>query len=217
MAFDEVRLPTEMEYGVSGGTGFSTAVFKSKSGYEQRVAVWSQGLGQWRVGYGLQDETERRALLSFFHAREGRLRGFRFRDWADYQVVGVAAAPAEPYASGVLRNTVTGLYEGDGSTTTFQAARAFTSGAQTHYKDVLKPEAGSEQAYVNGSPVGSTMDDETGIFTISPAPGAGLSTTWDGDFDKPVRLDDDLIEIEVEYFERYSWRGVRIIELRDIA
>ena len=126
MAFDEVRLPVEIEYGASGGAKFNTTVFQSKAGNEQRVAAWANRLGEWKVGFGLQDDDLRNDLITFFHARQGKFRGFRFRDWSDYKH-DMTSSPA-----------VMAFATGDVTVGPFQIAKTYSSGGESHVRDIAK-------------------------------------------------------------------------------
>jgi len=92
MAFDEVRLSQEVERGASGGPGFKTRVSTLESGFEKRNEDWAQARGRWDIAYGVQDldeslaEQTLREINAFFSARRGRLRGFRFKDFFDFEI-----------------------------------------------------------------------------------------------------------------------------------
>src|ERR1041385_2106627 len=84
MSFDEVLFPPNISKGATGGEVFSTVVVVAGSGAEQRIGQWAKA----RLRYDVAHATRSRALAgevrSFFLARAGRLRGFRFKDWLDY-------------------------------------------------------------------------------------------------------------------------------------
>jgi uncharacterized protein (TIGR02217 family) len=62
------------------------------------------------------------AVVAFFEARNGRLYGFRWKDWGDYKSCLPSGAPT-------ATDRVIGT--GDGTTTAFQLVKAYSSGAQT--------------------------------------------------------------------------------------
>ncbi len=107
MAFDEVRLPDDIERGALGGPRFKTSVIALKSGFEKRNANWEQTRADWDIGYGLRRKSQFKATLKFFYSRFGRERGFRFKDWLDFE----------------LDRQSIGLT--DGSTATFQIFRKY--------------------------------------------------------------------------------------------
>jgi uncharacterized protein (TIGR02217 family) len=93
-----------------------------------------------------------------------------------------------------LRNTVTGLNEGDGSTTTFQLQYAVSltydigvGSASTDAVDVNYPISGTVVAYKNGvSATLSNVNLTTGVVTFTTAPGNGVVTTADYERAIPV-------------------------------
>jgi uncharacterized protein (TIGR02217 family) len=128
-------------------------------------------------------------IVAFFHARNGRARGFRFKDWADYK------APA------ALTNGTQGLMSpatGDGANAIFQLQKSYSSGGQTYLRKITKPIAVGLLAYKNGVSAAYTLDTATGLLTFTSAPGAGVVVTWDGQFDVPARFDIDKLDIQTE-------------------
>ena len=76
------------------------------------------------------------AVIAFFEARNGRLRGFRWKDWADYKSCLPSAA---------ITAFDQPLGTGDGTTASFQLKKLYTSGGQTWSRTILKPVAGTVQ------------------------------------------------------------------------
>lgn len=135
MAFDNVRLPEDIERGARGGPAFRTSIVTLASGHEQRDGKWSQSKHSWDIGYGLLErddggisETYYFQIVEFFYARRGRLRGFRFKDWTDYQINDQEIAT------------------GDDSETQFQIVKRYSSGGITHERTIRKPVAGTVSA-----------------------------------------------------------------------
>ncbi len=290
MSFDEIRLPVEIEYGASGGAKFRTTIFQSKAGNEQRVSAWENRLGEWRIGYGLQDDDLRGDLITFFHARRGRFRGFRFRDWSDYKH-DMTSSPA-----------VMAFATGDVTVGPFQITKTYDDGVEIYTRPIAKLAApiilstlGTGSAYTlgdlddysldlntglvtflnsfteddvtvstHGSPTGittvgahslatgdsvymeggagaqaSVLNGERAIVTVTGAnsftvpldttggsitgldvhapPHTEESIRWTGEFDVPVRLDEDLLKVELEFHQLSNWRGIRIVETREIS
>lgn len=289
MAFDEVRLPVEIEYGAEGGAKFRTTIFQSKAGNEQRVSAWANRLGEWRVGYGLQDDDLRTDLITFFHARRGKFRGFRFRDWSDYKHDMTSSPAAMDFATG------------DNTVGPYQIAKTYSSGGEDYVRTIAKLvapvvvtiEGSAAVAYTAVDTVDYTLDLDTGLLTwenafdeddVTVTPGSptniltsgahGLASgdsvylegatggqsallngtrfivtlvdpnnftvavdttgaaitgldvhvnpdaeetlSWTGEFDVPVRLDEDLMKIELEFHQLSNWRGIRVVETREI-
>lgn len=194
--FDEVQFPTDISQGAKGGPSFRTTVSITGSGTEQRVAQWNNPLYKWEVNHALKSITAAQTLLSFFYARMGRARGFRFKDWNDYQVAGEASVFI--------------------TTTTFQIVRRYTSGAVTMVRNIKKPVTGSisltDNLGATVNPALYTVDTTTGIITFGVAPSYVPNVTCQ--FDVPVRFDTDempLIQSDVTYRD---WPSILIVEVR---
>lgn len=218
MAFAEVRLPTDLAYGASGGPMFNTAIFTMTSGYEKRNRNWSAARHKYDLGYGQKTETQIQAIQNFFYARSGKAFGFRLKDWNDYKL------PRQ-----VIGTT-------DGSTTQFQVIKTYTSGSASYDRDIYKIVADVDadeytfSCWIAGSPVtvveGSSpaasevaIDRNTGLLTLDSAFYAvsGDDVEVQCEFDVPVRFDTDHLDITVDSFNNYSWNAIPVIEIRDIV
>ena len=229
MAFDEVQFPTSQDWGFTGGPKFKTTVFISKGGHEQRNEDWSTTRGEYRVGYGLEEPADWEALAVFFRARNGRSRGFRFKDWNDFR-----ADMSETASNGIAfgKDDVTQNVQ-NSANVTFQLTKAYTSGSVTHVRTIAKPiittiqfwlDTGggpTEFTRVASSPAASefSVASATGLITLNAANAPAVSDDlyWDGEFDVPVRFDTDQMDMEQEFFELVNWRGLPIVEIRDIS
>ena len=85
MAFHEVRFPTGIGFGSSGGPERRTQIVTLASGREARNATWADSRRRYNAGYGVRGVDDLHAVIAFFEARSGRLHGFRFKDWTDYR------------------------------------------------------------------------------------------------------------------------------------
>ena len=202
MAFDEVRLPIEVERGASGGPGFLTTVSLLRSGKEQRNSLWSRDRGKWDVGFGVQTRADALAVRDFFVARRGRLRGFRFRDWSNYQAE--TAMPTNEVA--------------DGSETAFQLWYRYSDTGSFYYeKEIYKPVGSTIRMFVDGAEIDSanfTVDEATGLVTFDSPPDYGADVTWLGTFDLPVRFDTDDLNAVITTKEVISFPSLPIVELK---
>lgn len=202
-SFHEVRLPDDIEKGASGGPRFSTTVMELSSGHEKRNVNWSQQRGHWDIGYGIQYKADALELIiDFFYARMGRAYGFRFRDWADYQI-------GEPGAAHVMYTTT--------NTTTYQIIKKYTSGATTFTRTIKKIVANSVSLYLNAvlvNPADYTVDNNTGIIVFDSATPVGQTLAIICEFDVPVRFDTDELSISMETFNAGAVPSIPIIELR---
>ena len=85
MAFHEVRFPDNISRSARGGPKRSTQVVELASGDEERNASWANSRRVYDVAYGIRKSDDLAAVVAFFEARNGKLYGFRFKDWADYK------------------------------------------------------------------------------------------------------------------------------------
>ena len=202
MSFDEVRLPTKIEFGARGGPRFRTEVVVLGSGHEQRNAEWSATRAAWDVAPGIQSAADLDAIMAFWYARQGRLRGFRFKDHTDFSATGQVLIAAVA-----------------GGETSAQLVRAYANGGQTFSRTVTKPVAGSVQLYLDGTPLASSVDTATGIVSFAALPGGSPQSVLTADFvfDVPVRFDTDNLEIRQVTHARDAVQSLPIVEIRDIA
>ena len=122
-SFDEVQFPPSISFGATGGPGFSTKVIILSSGYEARNQNWSLARAEYDISTGIKTKADMDAVIAFFYARAGKARGFRFKDWKDYQ------ATNEPVVS-----------IGGGN---FQLVKRYTSGSITYVRTITKPVTGT--------------------------------------------------------------------------
>lgn len=184
--FDDVRVDDQrIIYGTTGGPAFQTDIVSLNSGYEYRNSVWPLGRGKWDLGERTMLPGDLQVLLAFFNARQGRARGFRFKDWADYTDNGV----------GYL-----GTANGSGNTsTTLQMYKSYVSGPQTYLRKIVKPVSGTITVFKNGTQITpTTIDTTTGLVTLASAPVSADVLTWKGQFDVPVRFDVDELKIRFD-------------------
>ena len=134
MAFHEVRFPDNISRGARGGPERRTQIVELASGDEERNASWANSRRRYDVAYGIRRADDLAAVISFFEARNGRLHGFRFKDWGDHK----SCLP-----SGTPSPTDHAIDSGDGTTTAFQLVKRYASGAQSWTRTIAKPVAGS--------------------------------------------------------------------------
>jgi len=198
MAFDEVRLPDNVERGAKGGPRFKTTVLPLASGFEKRNIDWAEARGDWDVGYGIDTKENLEAVIAFFWARQGRARGFRFKDWSDFEI------------------EAGNIGTGDGAETAFQVRKQYVSGLVTYNRLITKLVSGTLTVYFDGVEQlsGYTVDNDTGIITFAPAVPNNVVITVDAQFDVPVRFDTDKLDVSMEVFNAGEVNNIPIIELR---
>src|SRR5258708_1792829 len=84
-SFHEIQFPSDISADVQGGPMYSTVVVTTGSGAETRIGQWSRARSRWDFSYKDRPNTQLTVIDAFFRARKGRLYGFRWKDWADYQ------------------------------------------------------------------------------------------------------------------------------------
>lgn len=205
-AFDEVRFPTGISYGSTGGPRRRTEIATLGSGAEERNSVWADSRRDYNAGYGVKSHNDLHAVVAFFEARLGQGRGFRFKDWVDYK----SCAP---------QDSVTPLDQViDGSSGIFQLVKRYVSGAITYTRTITKPVAGTVRVAVDGTEqtitTDFTVDTATGILYFTSEPGIGAVVTAGFEFDVPVRFNADYLNINLSAFEAGEIPDIPIIELK---
>ena len=207
MAFDEIELPLRVGFGSKGGPNFSTEIIAIDSGYERRNQNWAQARRVYDARSGVRSAADAAALLNFFHARAGRARGFRLKDWSDY------SSAADNLSSPVFSDQIIGT--GDGATLVFQLSKNYSSGGVTHNRVIAKPQAGSVMVGGGGAQrlSGWSVDTTTGLVTFASAPTSGQVITAGFLFDVSVRFDTDYLSLSAENYVAYQ-ADVPIVEIR---
>ena len=208
MSFDEIEIPLRIGFGSSGGPAFSTEIIVIDSGYERRNQNWSQARRVFDARTGVRSASDVGMLLNFFHARAGRARGFRLKDWSDF-----TSNATDGISSPVWSDQV--IATGDGTTTIFQLYKNYASGGVTHQRIIAKPVTGSVVVGVNGAQLmsGWTVATTTGLITFATAPASGHSITAGFQFDVPVRFDTDQLSLTAENYAAYK-ADIPIVEVR---
>jgi uncharacterized protein (TIGR02217 family) len=206
MAVDDVQFPPSIAEGAEGGPSFSTSVNESSGGHEQRIANWATARHRYNVGTGLKDESDVATLLAFFLARQGKLRGFRFKDWADYIMP---------------RQTIGAT---DGVDATWQIFRRYTSGSINIDRKITRPVAGSVRVWVNNVEIASggaadqyQVNVSTGIITLGStlAATSGQAIEAACEFDVPARFDTDALPLRLTAYQIGEWPDIPVVEVRE--
>jgi uncharacterized protein (TIGR02217 family) len=206
MTFHEIRFPTAIAFGSTGGPERKTEIVALGSGYEERNAVWANSRRRYDVGSGVRTLDDLQTVVAFFEARLGRLYGFRFKDFADFQ-------SCAPGAS--ISPTDQAIATGDGTTRAFQLVKTYASGPGSVVRRIVKPVDGSVRVAVGGVEVAGplTVDATTGIvtFTTPPAPGAAITAGYA--FDTASRFDTDALAINLASFAAGECPSIPIVEI----
>ena len=192
---DDVRLSPEIAAGAVSSPMFSTRVVVTGGGAEQRIGLWAGARRRFAVSLEQKTPTELAALLAFWKARQGRLRGFRFKDWSDY-------------ATGATKYDLVEL-----TATTFQLVKRYVSGAQVHVRTIYLPVVGTVQIWDGVTEItsGFTVDHLSGVVTFTSDPAYQPSATFE--FDVPARFDMSDPQFVSHWPGVQSWDQLSVIEL----
>jgi len=207
MAFHEVRFPDNISRGARGGPERRTQIVELASGDEERNASWANSRRRYDVAYGIRRADDLASVVAFFEARNGRLHGFRYKDWADYK----SNLPSQ-----AITATDQQLGTGTGSLQTFQLAKRYTSGAQTWVRTIAKPVAGTVRVALGmiEQMSGWTVDATTGVLTFTTAPANGVIVRAGFEFDVPVRFDSDTLDVTLDFERLGSITAIPLLEIR---
>ena len=202
MAFREIQFPPNISFGATiGGPDFNTDVAAALSGFEQRNQRWAESRGHWNAGYGAKTKNDFEAVDAFFRASAGMAHGFRWKDWANFEVT-------TPVLIGV----------GDGSTKDFQLVKVSTSGPDTYTRTVKKPVAGTIRTFLDTvekfDPADFTTDTTTGIVSYVVALGVGVEATALFEFDTPARFNTDHMGTLLHTADIMEWPEIPVVEIR---
>ncbi len=206
MTFHEIRFPTAIAFHSTGGPERRTEIVTLGSGFEERNGVWAGSRRRYDVGTGIKTLDDIHALIAFFEARNGRLYGFRFKDFADFKSCAPNVAPS------ALDQT---LGTGDGTTKTFQLVKTYRSGPASWTRPIKKPVEGTVHLALGGiETAGFTLDPASGLVTFATAPPADALLTAGFEFDVPVRFDTDTLSINLANTLAGEIASIPIVEIR---
>ena len=209
-SFHEVRFPTDLALGATGGPERRTEIVTLGSGHEQRNTRWVNSRRRYNAGYGIKTIDDLYDVIGFFEERRGRLFGFRFRDPMDYK-------------STRHKLTITAndqlLGEGDGQQTSFQLVKTYGANDTGYTRKIIKPVDGTVKIAVTGVELSSSqyaIDIASGMvqFDSANVPESGAVITAGYEFDVPVRFDSDEILVNLRTFEAGDIPSIPLVELR---
>ena len=209
MNFHEVRFPTNLSFGASGGPERRTEIVTLANGFEERNTPWQDSRRRYDAGAGLRSLDDIEVLIAFFEARRGQLYGFRWKDWSDYKTCrpSLQVSPVDQE-----------IGRGDGATRVFSLKKTYFSGDQTYGRGITKPVAGSVRAAVADDPkietIEFTVDHAAGQITFAVPPDIGVRVTAGCEFDVPVRFDSDRLSASMATFHAGDVLSVPVIEVR---
>jgi uncharacterized protein (TIGR02217 family) len=197
-SFVEIRFPSDISYGSSGGPEYYTDVISSFNGYEQRNVNWSVSRSRYNVASGVKTKVQLEQLIAFFRARKGKAIGFRFKDWTDFRAHNEKIAIA------------------DGIETSFQLCKNYFSGEGEEKRIITKPVADTVKIYLNekASDLKFEVNYSKGIVNFFEPPRFGLVISASFEFDVPVRFDTDYLPAHLNNYGSYSLHNIPLIEVK---
>lgn len=172
---------------------FKTSVITLSSGAEQRNQEWSVVRGAWDIAYGIRDREHFEEVIAFFYARRGRHRGFRFKDWSDYQ------ATLE-----VVGTT--------GNVLTRQLQKTYQDTVLDYTRKIVLPVSATLIVYVDDIATLDYVLGANGLLTFPGDPGGNVKATFE--FDVPARFDTDQLITALEWVNAASQPNIPIVELK---
>ena len=208
MNFHDIRFPTSISFGSSGGIERRTEIVTLVNGFEERNSPWAHSRRRYDAGLGVRSLDDLADVLSFFEARRARLFGFRWKDWIDYK----SCLPTEtPSAFDQV------LASGE-DPAVYQLVRTYSDSEGSYARAITKPVDGSVVAAIDGIELTAGADfvvnAETGAVTFTTAPAVSANVTAGFEFDVPVRFDTDTIDVNLSAFEAGEIPSIPIIEVR---
>ena len=236
MSFYEIRFPTNISYGSSGGPGFSTTIVGLDTGAEQRVSRWSKSKRQYDVSYGVKTFQDLQDVLEFYMSVKGAAYGFRYKDWIDFTTasdgrssydVDSAYVPLYTNTTGVTIATNLSLQ----LTKRYNVTQDGTYGStDVVIRNITKPvfskikiarsTDGSTFTPITQGVGGWTVNTTTGIVTVSSSANILATETVYGacEFDVPVRFTksiDGLLSVSIDTFDTGNSDSIELVEIVD--
>jgi len=219
VAFHNTQFPADVSYGSRGGPGWRTLYSEDVNAVQQRIKTRDRAVRVFDVAYGIKSWAQLANVLEFYMAREGGGNGFRYKDWSDYH-------SGEGHWRSVTGIGDQNIGTGTGSLTQFQLRKAYTSGANTHWRTIELPVHTDEEGvvrkvsvWVNGvasvEDTNYTVNYTTGLVTFTVAPTSGHAITASFQFDVPAAFDpetDERLDLSQDAFDAGSL-SCRIREL----
>ncbi len=209
--FHEVRFPTDIAIGASGGPERRTEIVALGSGHEQRNARWQDSRRHFEAGYGVKSLDDLYTVIAFFEQRRGALYGFRYKDLTDWK-----SCPPQQAITATDQIIATG----DGAETEFSLLKTYGTGTTAYARQIVKPVGGAVMIAVNGATKTEgthyTLDTKLGkiTFLAGHIPAAGNIITAGYEFDVPVRFASDQLTVNIAAFEAGNIPSIPLIEIK---
>lgn len=181
MAFVETRLELSQDYGTAYALVFA-------SGYSPILGVYpdrdEQGRRRPIVRAEIGNKLIPQSLLTYletFYNDRGIREGFRLRNWVDYTIVDspIAILQGEPAQ--------------------VQLSKTYSVGSSGYNRPIFKPESISLKLNGTNLTTGWTMDQTTGVITVTSSLTGTLTAS--GTFDIPVAFECTPFQYTYEYYD----------------
>ena len=208
MAFDEIRFPTNISLGATGGPERRTDIVVTGSGAEERNSRWADSRRRYNAGFGVKSLDDIHEVVRFFEERRGRLHGFRWKDHTDFK----SCAP-----KGQVTALDQAIGTGNGVIPGFQLVKRYGTGLRDYVRTITKPVFGTVVIAVAGTVSANfTVNALTGVVTFNAGsiPAAGAAITAGFQFDVPARFDTDQLRINLTQFSAGDIPDIPVVEIR---
>lgn len=208
MSFHEIRFPSAISFGSSGGIERRTEIVTLVNGFEERNSPWEHSRRRYDAGLGVQSLDDLAEVLKFFEARRAQLYGFRWKDWVDHKSCDPSNVPS-------ITDQV--LTPSDDQSV-YPLIRTYSDSEGDYVRPIQKPVEGTVRVAIDGSEqiegTDFTIVYTTGEISFASAPPATAVVTSGFEFDVPVRFDTDTIDVNLSAFEAGEIPSIPIIEVR---
>ncbi len=205
MSFLDEQIGTDIRPVMSGGARFATEIKMGRSGHEFRNRRWAEPLREFSMSFSSRSMDAVLDMLEFAYRTAGAWLGFRMKDWVDFK-------SCPPRQTPIATNQALGT--GDGSEYYFKMNKSY--GAQ-YTRRIYKPIASTIMVAVNGTTLAQSewfVDDVNGVIVFKDAPANNAVLTWGGEFDVPVRFEEDILETLTHYHALGQSGNIGLREIR---
>ena len=206
--FHEVRFPEQVSWGSHGGPRFRTQLFVSMRGFEKRNIDWAQPMMEFNAAMGVQTDVQMAQVLTFFNAREGMANGFRYKNWANYRVNGLASPWSGVIAvgNGVDKRLPMFKLYGEEHTHMYKRLQKIVIGTVVNVRVLVEPQ-------IEGTDF--TIDYNSGEIIFNTVVPNEWPVYCDAlEFDEAVRFNTDNMQATVDQFNSQSLQNLPLITFR---
>jgi uncharacterized protein (TIGR02217 family) len=196
--FLNISLPEEISYSAVGGPEFSTNISILQNGSEFRNINWESPRYSYVIGYDSLNNQNATQLIAFFNIVHGRAYAFRFKDWIDF----------EAKNQKLIKN----------KNNQYQINKLYQINDQYFYhRRITKPKniviKNDEIVLIENQDY--KVNYNSGIIEILEEKFNIEKLKVDFEFDVCVRFESDILELSNDSFRIYSWKSIKLIEVRD--